>query len=184
MRAPIVRVSAFAFSASAVWALLPLVAREELKAGPAGYGVLLAAFGAGSVAIAGLVPGLLRRHHPDTLIAPAIVVLAGVLVCLGFFRSYPIALAALFAGGIAWVGVLVQFNVAVQLSAPKELRGRALSFYLVFFQGSLGIGSAFHGWLARQIGIHQALVAAGLALLVGLPLILAFPLKGQDHGST
>ncbi|MEI6034180.1 MAG: MFS transporter, partial [Verrucomicrobiae bacterium] len=104
MRAPLVRVSAFAFGASAVWALLPLLAREELKTGPAGYGALLAAFGAGSVAVAGAVPGLRHRHHPDRLIAPAIVVLAGVLVCLGQSRSFPLVLATLFAGGVSWVG--------------------------------------------------------------------------------
>jgi len=179
MRAPLVRVSAFAFSASAVWAVLPLLAREELKIGPAGYGTLLSAFGAGSVAIAGFVPGLRRRHHPDRLIAPAIVLLSGVLVCLAVSHSYPLVLAALFAGGMAWVGVLVQFNVAVQLSAPEEIRGRALSFYLVFFQGSMGIGSAFHGWIATHLGIPAALVIAGLSLLAGIPLGFRLPL-GKD----
>lgn len=180
MRAPLVRVSAFAFAASAVWAVLPLLARESLKTGPAGYGTLLTAFGAGSVAIAGIVPGLRHRFHPDRLVAPAIVALAGVLVCLGLSRSYPLALASLFVGGMAWVGVLVQFNVSVQLSAPEELRGRALSFYLVFFQGSMGIGSAFHGWLAKQIGIPHTLMIAGLFLLLGIPLIFWLPL-GKDR---
>ncbi|MEI6033237.1 MAG: MFS transporter, partial [Verrucomicrobiae bacterium] len=74
---------------------------------------------------------------------------------------------------------LVQFNVAVQLSAPAEIRGRALSFYLVFFQGSMGIGSAFHGWLAKQIGISNTLVAAGLFLLAGIPLIAWLPLEND-----
>jgi predicted MFS family arabinose efflux permease len=161
--------------------VLPLLAREELKTGPAGYGTLLAALGAGSVAIAGLVPGLRRRHHPDRLIAPAIVVLAGVLVCLGLSRSYPLVLAALFAGGMAWVGVLVQFHVAVQISAPEKILGRALSFYLVFFQGSMGVGSAFHGWLANHIGIPHTLVVAGLFLLMGIPLAFWLPLgKARD----
>jgi len=182
MRAPLVRVSAFGFGGSAIWAVLPLLSREELKTGPAGYGTLLAAFGAGSIAIAGFVPGLRHRYHSDRLIAPAIVMLAGVLVCLGLSRSYPLVLAALFAGGMAWVGVLVQFNVAVQLSAPQEVRGRALSFYLVFFQGSMGIGSAFHGWLAKHLGISQTLVIAGLLLLVGIPLAFWLPLgKSRDN---
>ena len=182
LRAPLVRASAFCFGASAVLAVLPLLAREELRTGPAGYGILLAAFGAGSVAVAGFVPGLRRRHHPDRMITPAIVVFAGVLVCLGLSRSYPLVLVALFAGGMAWVGVLVQFHVAVQISAPEKIRGRALSFYLVFFQGSMGIGSAFHGWLAKHLGIPQTLVIAGLFLLVGIPLAFWLPLgKARDH---
>ncbi len=177
LRAPMVRVSAFAFPASAVWALLPLLAREHLGTGAAGYGLLLTAFGLGSISIAGLVPGLRARHHPDRIVAPAILVLSGVFLTLALSRIYFLVIAALFLGGIAWVGVLVQFNVAVQLSAPEALRGRAMSFYLVFFQGSMGIGSAFNGWLAKLIGIPNAFICAGVFLLVGLVLLLVFPLQ-------
>lgn len=179
LRAPMLRVTAFAFCGSAVWALLPLLAREELGTGPAGYGVMLTAFGAGSVAIAGLIPGLRRRLQPDRLIAPAIALLAGVFICLGVASHYLIVLGALFVGGMAWVGVLVQFNVAVQLSSPEKIRGRAMAFYLVFFQGSLGLGSAFHGWLAKLVGIPNTFLIAGVFLLLGIPLILVFPLAGS-----
>ena len=41
----------------------------------------------------------------------------------------------LFFSGAAWVGVLVNFNVAVQTSVPDWVRGRALAFYLLAFQG-------------------------------------------------
>lgn len=176
MRAPLLRVSAFAFAASAVWAVLPLLAREGLKSGPLGYGFLLGAFGIGSIVIGGLVPGLRRNFHPDRIAGPAILVLCAVFLCLGTIRSFPVALFALFAGGMAWVAVLIQFNVAVQLSVPAEIRGRAMSFYLVFFQGSMGLGSAANGWIATHAGIPHALVFAGLFLLLGLPLGAWFPL--------
>ena len=186
LRAPLVRVAAFSFFGSAVWALLPLLARKGLGTGPAGYGAMLAAFGVGSVAIAGFVPGLRRRHHPDRLIGPAIVLLAGVFAVLGLSGYYPAVLVALFAGGLAWVGVLVQFNVAVQFAVPDEYRGRALAFYLMFFQGALGLGSAFHGWLANHIGIGPTFLLAGALLFIGLPLIWFFPLGGScgpdEHG--
>lgn len=178
LRAPMFRVTAFAFCGSAVWALLPLLAKEGLGTGPAGYGIMLTAFGAGSVAIAGLVPGLRRRLHPDRLITPAIALLSGVFICLGLGGHYLFVLGALFVGGMAWVCVLVQFNVAVQLSSPEKFRGRAMAFYLMFFQGSLGLGSAFHGWLAKLVGIPNTLLTAGVFLLFGIPLILIFPLGG------
>lgn len=176
LRSPMVRVAAFAFPGSAIWAVLPLLAREKLGTGAAGYGLLLAAFGLGSISIAGLVPGLRARHHPDRIIAPALVGFSAVLFTLAFSRYYPLVLAALFLGGFAWVGILVQFNVAVQLSAPAALRGRAMSFYLVFFQGSMGAGCAFNGWLAKGIGIPGALAVCATALLLGLFLVFAFPL--------
>lgn len=177
MRAPLIRVSAFAFAASAVWAVLPLLAREELKTSAMGYGFLLGAFGIGSLVTGGLVPGLRDRFHPDRIVGPAIGVLSLVLICLGRIPSYPVAFCALFAGGMAWVGVLIQFNVAVQLSVPSAMRGRAMSFYLVFFQGSMGLGSAINGWVATHAGIPNALTLAGLFLLLGLPLMFFFPLQ-------
>ena len=176
MRGPLVRVSAFAFAASAIWAVLPLLAREGLKTGALGYGFLLGAFGLGSIVTGGLVPGLRNRWHPDRIAGPAVILLSLVFLCLGTVRSYPVALCALFAGGLAWVAVLIQFNVAVQVSVPEAMRGRALSFYLVFFQGSMGIGSAWNGWVAAHAGISHALVFAGILLLLGLPLIAWFPL--------
>jgi len=177
LRAPMIRVSAFALPGSAIWATLPLLAREGLGTGAAGYGLLLTAFGLGSISIAGLVPGLRARHHPDRIIGPAILVLSGVFLTLALSKNYLVVLAALFLGGLAWVGVLVQFNVAVQLASPEALRGRAMSFYLVFFQGSLGVGSAFNGWLAKLVGIPNALSLAGAFLLLGLVLLAAFPLN-------
>lgn len=176
MRAPLLRVSAFAFAASAVWAVLPLLARETLKTSAFGYGFLLGAFGLGSIVTGSLVPGLRDRWHPDRIAVPATALLALAFVCLGCFRSYPVALGALFAGGLAWVAVLIQFNVAVQVSVPEAMRGRALSFYLVFFQGSMGVGSAWNGWVATHVGISAALVLAAALLVAGLPLAAWLPL--------
>lgn len=176
MRPPLLRVSVFAFAASAIWAVLPLLAREVLKTSALGYGFLLGAFGLGSIVTGGLVPGLRNRWHPDRIAGPAIVLLSLVFMGLGVVRSFPVALCALFAGGLAWVAVLIQFNVAVQVSVPEVIRGRALSFYLVFFQGSMGIGSAWNGWVATHVGISYSLIFAGVFLLFGLPLITWFPL--------
>jgi len=176
MRAPLLRVSAFAFAASAIWAVLPLLAREGLKTNALGYGILLGAFGLGSIITGGLVPGLRNRWHPDRIAGPGTVLLSLVFICLGAVRNYPVALVALFVGGLAWVAVLIQYNVAVQVSVPEAIRGRALSFYLVFFQGSMGIGSAWNGWVATHVGIPHALVFAGVILLLGLPLIAWLPL--------
>lgn len=176
MRAPLLRVSAFSFFASAVWAVLPLLARDDLKTGPLGYGLLVGAFGLGSITISGFIPALRHRFHPDRIVIPATLVLAVVLCLLGVVHHFPTALLCLFAGGAAWVAVLIQFNVAVQISVPEEFRGRALSFYLVFFQGSLGLGSAFNGWIATHLSIPHALIASGVLLAFGLPLAIWFPL--------
>ncbi len=182
MRAPLVRVSVFAFGTSAVWAVLPLLSREILQRGPGGYGLMLAAFGLGSLVIGGLVPGLRRRFHPDAMIEISVIALSLVIFGLAVIRSYPILLGLLFLGGVAWVGTMVQFNVSVQTSVPAEFRGRAMSFYLVFFQGSMGIGSACNGWIAEHLGIPHALIVSGFMVLAGLVLKKLLPLPAHGAG--
>ena len=51
-----------------VWALLPLLARTQLHGGPALYGGLLAAIGAGAVAGAFFLPGAHARFGADGVI--------------------------------------------------------------------------------------------------------------------
>ncbi len=176
MRAPLVRVSSFAFAAASIWAVIPLLARETLRTDAWGYGLLLGAFGLGSVITGGIVPGLRTRWHPDRIAGPAIIVIAIAFMVLGLTTQFGVAFGALFVAGLAWVAVLIQFNVAVQLSVPGHLRGRALAFYFAFFQGAMGIGSAFSGWVAKQAGIPFTLVLGGTLILLGLPLIRWLPL--------
>ena len=56
LRATLVRAAAFFFFASAYWALLPLIARNQIAGGPELYGILLGAIGVGAVAGAFMLP--------------------------------------------------------------------------------------------------------------------------------
>jgi hypothetical protein len=61
LQATLARAAGFFLFASAYWALLPLVARQQIGGGPNLYGVLLGAIGAGAVAGA----FLLSRAKPN-----------------------------------------------------------------------------------------------------------------------
>ncbi len=179
VRAPLVRVAVFAFGTSAVWAVLPLIARDRLDLAASGYGSLLAAFGLGSLAGGSLVPSLRKRFGGDFLVTTSSLVVSVVVTVLALSHSYPAILVVLFAGGMAWVGALITLNVAVQTSVPGEVRGRAMSFYLVAFQGALAIGSLMSGWIAEQFGIPHALLASAVILLAGVALRVPLPLHRE-----
>ena len=67
-------------AASAVWALLPLVAARILHLDSAGYGLLLGAVGVGAVAGALIMPRLRARLGTPALVTAAMVVSAGATV--------------------------------------------------------------------------------------------------------
>src|SRR5208282_691464 len=61
LRATLIRVVGFFLFASAYWALLPLVARNQIAGGPELYGALLGAIGGGALLGALLLPWLRQR---------------------------------------------------------------------------------------------------------------------------
>lgn len=180
LQAPIVRSIAFNLCAAAVWPLLPLLARDVLKTTAVGYGLLLGAFGLGSILAAVILPRLRSRFALDRILGLGALLAALAFAALSQAREPWHAGICLFFSGMAWVGVLVNFNVAVQTSVPDWVRGRALSFYLLAFQGVLAVNGALWGWLAGVIGIRQCFDVAALGLVAGLVLIRFFPLRIDD----
>jgi len=177
LQAPIVRAAAFNLCAAAVWPLLPLFAKDVLKTTATGYGLMLATFGFGSIAAAVSVPRLRSRYRLDLILAAGAILGALALIGLSFAKNLPEACAALFFSGASWVGVLVNFNVAAQTAVPAWVRGRALAFYLLVFQGVMAFGGVSWGWLAGKVGTPECFVIAAIGLVLGLSLIRFFPLS-------
>src|SRR5207248_10917370 len=84
LHAVLVRTVAFIGCASALWALLPLVARREMDLPPSGYGVLLGSLGLGAVAGAAVLPQARARFSADSRVAGASVVFALATLALGY----------------------------------------------------------------------------------------------------
>jgi MFS family permease len=168
LAAVLVRTGLFMLSASAFWALLPVIARAELGATALGYGVLLGCVGLGATVGAALLPRLRRRFSSDGLTGLATVVFAVVSVLTAWWRWLPGLWGVMVIGGLAWIAMMASLNSAAQTAVPSWVRARALGVYLVVFQGGLGLGSALWGSVAERIGTQAALVLAGATLVIGL----------------
>ncbi|MEP9352672.1 MFS transporter [Xanthobacter sp. KR7-65] len=160
----------FAF-ASAVWALLPLVARNLLNGDAAYYGVLLGSVGAGAIAGALALPRLRARLDADALVLGAALVTAAATASLALAPPRIAAVLILLAMGGAWIVALTTLNATAQSILPNWVRGRALAVYLTAFNGAMAGGSVLWGIIAQQIGLAPTLVAAG-AGLAGVSLLL------------
>jgi MFS family permease len=168
LQAVLVRVGVFIVCSSAMWALLPVVARGELGVDALGYGVLLGCVGVGAVAGSTQLPRLRQRLSADLRVAGATVVFALVTLALAYVRNVVVLALVLLAGGVAWIILMASFNAAAQAAVPAWVRARGLAVYLVIFQGGMGLGSVVWGVVADQTSAPVALVAAALALIVGL----------------
>ncbi|MBO9679828.1 MAG: MFS transporter [Acidovorax sp.] len=162
----LLRAAVFFLFASAVWALLPLVARQMLGGSAGFYGILLGAVGAGAIMGALLLPRLRRYLDADGLVLLASVISAAVMGGLVFAPPKWLAVALLLLLGLGWITALTTFNGAAQAILPNWVRGRGLAVYLMVFNGAMAAGSFGWGLVARQVGVPAALAAgaAGLAI--------------------
>ena len=170
------RALVFVVPASALWALLPLVANQRLGLGSGGYGVLLAALGVGAIA-----GGLLLAWIRDRLSANQFLLVAGVLfsaalIVVATVRSVPLVLVALLPAGLAWVTVLANVNAEMQLFLPGWVRARGLAVYQVFFAGGQAVGALVWGLVADMAGLVTAYLAAAALMLVGAVTSQIWPL--------
>jgi MFS family permease len=170
MRSLMIRNVSFSVCASAFWALLPVIARDQLHLGAGGYGLLSAGFGTGAVAGALAIPGQLKRRSLNAVVTLGIVMWTGAVALLAMTELVAVALAAAVAGGAAWVLVLASLSAGTQSSAPAWVRARAVSVNLVANQASLAIGSALWGAVASAFGTRVALAGSATILLVLLAI--------------
>ena len=177
VRSVLVRSGAFSLAASAILALLPIIARPH---GATGYGLLLGSFGLGALAGAAVLPRLRRELSVDGVVGTAIVIFAFVTFAAGRVHEFAPLAAVLFVGGAAWIGILACLNVVAQTMCPSWVRARALSMYLLVLQGGMALGSAAWGALATRIGMQSALSWSAMALLAGLIAVRRHRLSTAD----
>jgi len=180
LRAVLVRSCIFIFCGSALWALLPLLARSELGLDATGYGVLLGSLGAGAIIGAVFLPRVRLRVAIDPLIAGATVLFAVVTLLLAYTRNFALLCGVMALGGVAWMALMSILNVTAQTTVPAWVRARAMAVYLLMFQGGMAVGSALWGAVATRAGIPAALSYSALGLLVGLLAMVRYRLTAAE----
>lgn len=168
--ATLIRAAGFFVFASAYWALLPLVARQQVGGGPALYGALLGGIGTAAVATAAVLPRLKEWLGADGLGQAGALGSAAATALFAFAHGPLLAIAASLIAGATWITTVSSLNVSAQIALPEWVRGRGLAVYITAMAGALSVGSAIWGEAASRVGVAPALLAAavGGGLSVGL----------------
>jgi MFS family permease len=174
LQSSLVRAFIYTFFISAIWSLLAVVARRDLKQGPLGYGILNGSLGLGAVIAATTLHRIRQRFSADQILAASTLYNVAVLLILAFVRSPSIIIAALVLSGAAWTSTMSTINVSVQLAVPAWVQARALGTYMMTFQGGLALGSILWGAIAEHTSTPIALTTAACGLLITFPFARRF----------
>jgi len=184
LKAVFVKTAIWATGTSAMWALVPLIARQKLGLDSIQYGLLLSAFGGGTLIGALLMPRMRRSISLENTIRGGIVLWAVAMAAMSWSVNYWLAMLYMAAFGMAWVIVNSCLNTGAQLAVPSWVRARALAIYILIFQGCIALGSAFWGRLGDYTGLSMPLLCASLLLGVGLLVGNKFPLGVVENFDT
>lgn len=179
----LLRAAVFGIGASAVSALMPLVARDILGGGALTFGLTSGAFGVGAVTGALSTRHLRARLSVEHIVRYAALMLALGTAITGMSNWLGLALLGYLLAGFGWVAALSTFNVSVQMSAPRWVVARSVSLYQMSAFGGMAIGAWLFGWLAESQGVVEALYASAavqfVAALIGL--MRPLPQIGDDN---
>jgi len=146
--------------------LLPVFAKDILRVGPDGLGLLFAAPSAGAIAGLLLFAFLPTPRRPGRVVVLVVVGYGASLALFGFARWFPLALALLaIAGSLDAISMAMRHTVR-QLATPDAYRGRVGALASVFAAGGPRLGQFQAGMLASVIGAQWAMVGGGIACVL------------------
>jgi MFS family permease len=138
-----------------------------------GLGVALTCVGVGAVAGLTFNAAVSGRQWRTSQALAGMLTVAVALVLLSQCRSAAWGMPVLALLG---AGVIVQFNstnALFQMLSSDKLRGRVLSMHIWAISGLAPLGVIAFGWVSEAVGLPNALLGGGLALLTAWVLALA-----------
>jgi MFS family permease len=150
--------------------LMPVYAKDILKAGAQGLGTLMAFSGFGAFIGAFLLAQFGHRIDFVKFIYYSAVLVSGSLLAFAFSTHFAWSCFFLSLLGLGIVVLVASINTYIQGVVPNELRGRVMSFYTLCFMGFMPIGGF-------QAGVVSHFIGAPLSLAIGA-VILLIPIFG------
>jgi MFS family permease len=163
-------------------ALLPVYARDILRVGPEGFGMLAAALDVGTVLMGFVLVALPPIRRAGRALMGAVGAFGLCTILFGFSEIFWLSFAALVGAGMADQVSMVARQLILQLSTPDALRGRVSAVNLLFIGASNELGAAESGFLAALTSAPFSVVAGGVICLATLAVAaLAAPsLRSYD----
>lgn len=178
LRAVLIRVAVFFLQSTPLLALLPIVA-QRLGGGAGMYTLLLAALGAGAIALVMALPRLRMRMTRERIVRDGTIAQALAMTVVGFAPNLYVALPAMLVAGAAWIAAANTLAVSAQLVLPDWVRARGMATYQMALMGGAAAGAALFGKVADLVGVPLSLAAAAGTGLLGLALLRRFTV-GHD----
>ncbi|BAV05808.1 MFS permease [Filimonas lacunae] len=164
-------------------AMVPVYARDILKVGPEGFGMLNAASDIGAICCVLLLTLFPMRKKQGYKLLFAVAGFGICIIIFGISRLYWISFAVLMLSGMLdGISVVIRGTIT-QLKTPDNMRGRVMSVNSMFINSSNELGQFESGLTARLMGAPASVVFGGCMtlLVVAVTWFKAPALKKMEY---
>ena len=166
LRHAAVQIAALSAVGAALAAVLPLVARGRLHVSPAGFGLLAAGLGVGSVVAVWGLPRIRSASFPArAVLASAASWSLGTALFAISSRMW-MAVPALFLAGAGSMGALSTLFTNYTVQLPNWVRGRASAIAMLMVWLGVSTGAIAWGAIASAVGLQSVLLIAAACNVV------------------
>ncbi len=175
----LIRTVLFVLPASALWSMMPLIARQQLQMDSRGYGLLVGAIGVGAVVAAIWLPRLRRIIGIDQTVFAGMCLFAAGLAVTSISTSRTAGLCSMFVMGIGWMVVLTTLNSTAQVTLSNPIRARGMACYLSAMGCGMAIGAWLWGTVASSYSLSLSLLAASALLPIHAVIGTMLPIEAN-----
>ncbi|MFC5436460.1 MFS transporter [Rhodanobacter umsongensis] len=172
----VISLDLFAVLLGGATALLPIFAKDILRTGPWGLGLLRAAPAVGALLMSVWLARRDLQRRVGAIMFGSVAAFGLATLVFALSTTLWLSLVALFALGAFDMVSMVIRGALVQLDTPDDMRGRVSAVNAIFINTSNQLGEFESGMLAAWIGAVNATLLGGIGTLLVVGLWLAmFP---------
>ena len=164
-------------------ALIPVYARDILKVGAEGFGLLNGASDMGSICVVILLTLYPLKRKQGLKLLVAVAGFGTCIIIFGLSKLFWLSFAVLLISGLMDGISVVTRGTIMQLKTPDHMRGRVLSVNSMFINSSNELGQFESGIMARLMGVVPSVVFGGCMTLavVVFTWFKAPTLRGMEY---
>ena len=146
-------------------ALIPVYARDILKVGAEGFGLLNGASDMGSICVVILLTLYPLKKKQGLKLLFAVAGFGTCIIIFGLSKLFWLSFVVLLISGLMDGISVVTRGTIMQLKTPDHMRGRVLSVNSMFINSSNELGQFESGIMARILGVVPSVVFGGCMTL-------------------
>lgn len=151
--------------------LMPVFAKDIFKGTASTFSLFESAIGLGAVISAVYLANLKKLDHIIKIIIIAGFMLGSSVMLLAGSNLISLSVILLVVAGIGMMAQTSAINTYIQTHAHPSMRSRAISYFIMGYQGLIPVGSLLAGVVAESIGVRLTVVFQGA---IGIVAILVF----------